>query len=811
MTVPSSRRRWPRRVLRIVLIALAALLGLATVAALGAVVLLRGSLPILDGDRGLPGLTAPVTITRDQLGVPDIHAASRADAARALGYLHAQDRFFQMDLQRRGAAGELSALIGPGLLKTDRNLRRHRFRTRADAALAALPADERELLDAYTAGVNAGLDQLGARPFEYLLLRRQPEPWRPVDTILTLHAMCLDLSLSAADNEEAWAVVRDNLPVAWSEFLLPRSNPWNAPLQTGPVPGIAIPDTADCDVRRWTFAGKSYRDFRDEQLGIARHDSAGSNNWAVSGALTGHGGAIVANDMHLGHGLPNIWYRARMSWPEDGGRRTVIGVTLPGTHALITGSNGQLAWGFTNTSGDWADLVILETDPADSTHYRTPDGWRAFERVPEIIEVAGAEPDTLWIEETIWGPVWSTDSRGRRLALRWTAHDVEATNFELRRLESAPDVDAAVALAGRCGMPPQNLVCGDADGRIAWAIAGRIPRRVGWDGRLPVSWADGVHRWDGYHDPADQPRMVDPAEGRLWTANNRVTAGEDLAMIGDGGYSLGFRAAQIRDGLRALEKPVEADLLAVQLDDRALMLENWRALALATLDRAESPPDSLRLQFARVVRDEWSGRAEANSVAYRLLRSFAFQCIDGVYELPLRPCYAAVPEYRDSWLPHRHAVAWAVIEQRPPHLLAPWYADWDDVVLKAVDRTMDHATSEGRALDQYDWRAFNQVEIAHPFTQMVPQLARWLAAPTLGQPGDSFMPRVQHRSSGASERMVVSPGREEQGIFHMPGGQSGHPWSPFFLAGHDAWVNGDATALLPGAERHRLILRPTDH
>jgi penicillin amidase len=805
-----SRRRWPRRLLRVLLVVLASLLGLALVAALGAVLLLRGSLPRLDGERELVGLDAVVTVTRDSLGVPDIQAASRADAARALGYLHAQDRFFQMDLQRRGAAGELAALLGPALIETDRERRVHRFRRRAAAVLAALPTSERALLEAYADGVNAGLADLRVRPFEYLVLRQEPAPWRPADTVLTLHAMCLDLSYLAATNELMWATVRDQLGESWTDFLLPRDNPWNAPLQTGPVPGIAIPDSSACDLRRWIFDGKSDAVYRDEQLGLARHDTAGSNSWAVAGALTAHGGAILANDMHLGLGLPNIWYRARMSWPEGEGRRAVVGVTLPGAHALIVGSNGELAWGFTNSMGDWADLVILETDSIDAARYRTPEGWRRLERVPEVIAVAGTEPDTLVVEETVWGPIWATDTRGRRLALRWTAHDTEAVNFQLRHLESAHDVDAAVAVAGRCGIPPQNLVCADRDGRIAWALAGRIPRRIGWDGRLPVSWADGEHRWDGYLDPAEQPRLLDPQEGRLWTANNRVAAGGDLALIGDGGYALGWRARQIRDGLRALDRPVEAELLAVALDDRALMLERWRRLALATMDRAPAPVDSTRLVFAQVLRDEWTGRAEPASVAYRLVRAFALHCIDAVYGPVARRCEVADRDFRASWLPYRHAVTWAVLEARPPHLLPPWYADWDAVVLAAVDAAMAGAAADGRALEQFTWGQRNVALVEHPFVKVEPRLARWLAAPRVGMPGDSFMPRVQHRTSGASERLVVSPGREERGILHMPGGQSGHPWSPCFLAGHEAWVEGQATPLLPGGTRHRLMLVPAD-
>ncbi len=822
-------RRPRRRLLRVLSVLAVALAVVVAAAALAVVLLLRGSLPRLDGERELTGLTAAVTVTRDTLGVPDIRAASREDAARALGYLHGQDRFFQMDLQRRRAAGELAALLGPALLEADRDTRRHRFGARADTVLAAAAAADRALLAAYAAGVNAGLADLRVRPFEYLALRRQPEPWRPADTILTLHAMCLDLSLDTAAAEAVWAAVRDRSSPALTALLLPRANPWNAPLQEQAVPGIAIPDSTACDVRTWDFDGEPYARARarlldaaasgaeerppagaasGERSGPTRHDTAGSNSWAVSAARTADGRAIVANDMHLALGLPGIWYRARLSWPEGDGRRTLVGVTLPGAPLLVTGSNGRLAWGFTNSMGDWVDLVILETDPDQPGRYRTPAGWRRFASRTEVIEVAGAEPDTLTIDETIWGPVWRQDVRGRPLALRWTAHDAAAVNLGLRRLETADDVEAAVSLAPGIGIPPQNLVCADAHGRIAWTIAGRIPRRVGWDGRLPVSWADGACRWDGYLEPAAQPRRLDPPDGLLWTANNRVTAGADLVLIGDGGYALGARARQIRDGLRAMDRGAEGEHLALQLDDRALMLARWRDLALAVLDRRLAPTDSLRHEFATILRDRWSGRAEPASAAYRLVRGFAFHCVDDLYHLLTHRALADQPDLRSSWLPYRHAVTWAVLQERPPHLLPPWSHDWDHFVLQAVDRTCAIAAADGRDLAAFVWGDHNRVHVAHPFVQLDARLQRWLAAPEQPLPGDSFMPRVQHRRSGASERMVVSPGHERDGILHLPGGPSGHPWSPYFLAGHADWATGEPTPLVPGPERHRLVLRP---
>ncbi len=691
--------------------------------------------PRLDGERKLAGLSAAVTVTRDSLGVPDIQAANRADAARALGYLHGQERFFQMDLQRRGAAGELSALLGSGLLGTDRDVRRHRFRARAEYVLAILDDQERALLLAYTAGVNAGLEDLTGAPLEYLALLQDPQPWRPADSILCLYAMFLDLSYSTAIEEQQRALVRDLLPAALSRLLLPLSNRWEAPLQDDPLPGVTIPDSTEFSARRWISGGALGDDALDD--GPPHQDTAGSNCWAVAGRLTAHGGALLANDMHLSLGLPNIWYHARLRWPDG----DVVGVTLPGTPALVVGSNGNVAWGFTNSYGDWVDLVTLETDPENPGRYRTPDGWRAQQPRREIIQVKGAAPDTLFFQDTIWGPVWGKDALGRPYALRWTAHDPEAVNFKLLGMESVRSVDQALDLAGRIGIPPQNMICADSEGHIGWAIAGRIPSRVGWDGRLPVSWADGSCFWDGYLDTEDQPRIVDPADGLLWTANNRVVSGEDLEVVGDGGYSHGSRARQIRDGLRALDRPAEQDMLAIQLDDRALFMGEWRQVALDVLERHAPPAGSDRAEFLRLLRDGWTGRAEPSSVAYRLARNFSFQCVDGIYDFLTMPIKDRVDSFRPGWLPYRHAVTWEILATRPDHLLPPGCRDWDDFVLQAVDRTIARAVQNGGTLADFRWGARNTVRVEHPLVQVVPFLARWLAAPAQEMPGDSFMPR----------------------------------------------------------------------
>jgi len=824
-TPPASAAAAPRRhrVLRNVARATVVVSVVAFVAAVAASLwlwlALRDSLPALDGTIDVAGLAAPVRIERDALGVPLLRGASRLDIARATGFVHAQDRYFQMDLMRRSAAGELAALIGPALLEEDRRVRVHRFRAVAARVLATAAPDSRALVEAYTEGVNAGLASLRRPPFEYLALRAQPAPWRGDDTVLVLLAMFLQLHDDGGRREITLGVMHDTLPPALFEFLAPRGTEWDAPmvgpaLAMAPMPG---PDVVDLRARAGVARGASRPPAPWRGTGGGDDDPfdlppAGSNNWAVAGALTADGGALVANDMHLGLQVPNIWYRAAFAWPEAGAAgpraRRVAGVTLPGTPVLVAGSTGDIAWGFTNSMGDWNDVVVVETDPADPETYRTPDGPRRLEHKVETIEVKGAAAERLDVVETIWGPVIGRDHAGRLLALHWVAHDPAAVNFELWRLEQARTVDEAVATAPAVGIPAQNLVVADTAGRIAWTVIGRIPRRRGFDGRLPGSWADGTRRWDGWLDAGEYPRIVDPPSGRLWSANARVVDGEALAAIGDDGYDLGARAGQIRDDLRAIEHATPGDMLAVQLDDRALFLERWRALLARTLTAAAVADSPLRAEARRLLASTWTGRASIDSVAYRIVRAFRATLSGMVFEAITRPCLEADPGFRYGRVGQREGPLWCLVSERPAHLLDPRYASWDEQFLAALDRALASFPPDGVPLAMKPWGRRNTAAIRHPLSQAVPQLSSWLDMPADPLPGDDAMPRVQAPDMGASERFAVSPGREESGYLHMPGGQSGHPLSPHYRDGQGAWVKGEATPFLPGPAVHVLTLRP---
>ena len=812
--IVGPRRRWRRRVGLVA----AVMLGMIAVVIGGGLWKLRASLPQLQGRCMLAGLAAEVIVERDSLGVPTVRAANRVDAARALGFLHAQDRFFQMDLLRRRSAGELSALVGPAALGVDRDTRLHRFRHRAEVAVEQLPDRDRRLLVAYAEGVNAGLTALRGLPLEYLLLRATPEPWRPADSLLTGYAMFLDLQNETGAHESARGLLADLLPEDLVAFLLPAGSPLDAPLEGPALPTSPLPTPQVVDLRQQRAAHVAvaagpapptscWDRLRDRHA--PREVIYGSNNWAVAGSRTAGGEALLAGDMHLRLGVPSIWYRAALVWPAEEGERRVVGVTLPGAPTVIAGSTGRIAWTFTNSEGDWLDLVLLETDPTNPERYRTPDGWAAFVHHTETIHVAGGEPEMLDVVETIWGPVIDHDHAGRLRAVRWTAHEPDAVNLNLVRFEEVERLDEALAITDAAGVPAQNLVCVDADGRVGWTIIGRIPNRVGFDGRLPVSWADGTARWDGWVTAGERPKVVDPAGGRIWSANARVVPAEGHDVVGDEGQDVGGRQGQIRDALLAIEAATPEDMLAVQLDDRAIFLSRWRDLLLATLT-PDAVSGSPRRGEARQLVEAWGGKASIDSAGYRIVREWR-QTVAAAALQPLvaeleeaDPRFDYLRDFRRFETP-----LWMLVTEKPAHLLSTAHESWGQLLLKAFDLTLARLADEG-PLSGRTWGEWNVSRVQHPLGAAIPLLSAWLDMPAQALPGDANMPRVQLPWAGASQRMVVSPGREEEGYFHMPGGQSGHPLSPHYGDGHEAWAAGRPTPFLPGEPVHVLRLLPGD-
>jgi penicillin G amidase len=776
---------------------------LAVVLVVAAWLALRGSLPQLDGQVQTSAIAAATTVERDALGTVTINGESREDVTWVLGYVHAQERFFEMDLMRRSAAGELAELFGPSALPLDRHARAHRMRARAEATLALASEDERHLIDVYRDGVNAGLAALGARPFAYLLTRNTPRPWSSADSLLVIDAMYFSLSDASNARELGFARMKAALPDSAWQFLSATGGWWDAPLSG---PALRWPDPP----------GPEQIDLRALDRSLLHPTPSasdvvpGSNSFAVNGSLAS-GAGLIANDMHLQLRVPDIWFRARLIFPNPrhrGESVDVSGASLPGTPAIVAGSNRSIAWGFTNSYADLSDWVRVIADPADAGRYLSAEGSLPITTHQEIIAVHGAEAETFEVRETRWGPILEKDADGTPLALAWTAEREGAVNLELMKLETAETADDGVAIAQRAGMPAQNFLVADRFGNIAWTIAGRLPLRVGgFDPSLPADWSKPGTGWNGWLAAADTPLISNPPWQRLWTANARVVdEGRHLELLGDGGYDLGARQGQIRDDLRARDHFTAADMLAIQLDDRAVFLEHWHKRLLGLLDHTTMTPSQSAVRKAL---DDWDGKASTGSVSYRIVRAWRNEVKDTVLDAFAGAVRVKFSDFELPKLPQSEHAVWMLLERQPPNLLPPGYENWETLQLACLDRVIANFEKQPGGMSARTWGERNTARIAHPLSRALPGfLARLLDMPADELPGDSNMPRVQAPTFGASERFAVAPGDEEHGYFELPGGQSGHPLSPFYGAGHRDWVEGKPTPFLPGPAMHRLQFEP---
>ena len=781
---------------------------------------LRASLPQLDGNVRHSALTAPVRIERDRLGVPTIVAANRTDLAYATGFVHGQDRFFEMDLSRRLAAGELSELFGKVAVEQDRKARRFRFRSVARAVIQQATAEQRAIVEAYAKGVNAGLASLRSRPWEYWVLGSPPVTWLPEDTILVEHAMWWDLQANGLRREMLRHEINARLggkecDAGWKcalRFFYPARTEWDAPegVSTGPAAAgfeVALPTKGE-------VPGPEVLDVRGATAGPAARMPAtpmpvvGSNNWAVAGRLTTTGAALVASDMHLGQRVPATWYHVRLRTTGTAREPALDlnGVTLPGAPPLVAGSNGHIAWGFTNSYGDWLNVELVPCISLGEHELRTQSGTVALSSERETIRIHGAPAVTVEVKSGPEGVLLQAEPERQTCWFgSWLAQLPAATNMNILGLEQASSVAEALALAPGIGIPHQNFVVGDREGHIGWTIFGRIPTDIG------AERANGHSPWTTVEN---HPRIIDPPVGRIWTANARVTADErqetaiggDLASLG-AEYDLGARAQQIRDDLLALEAPATpADMLRIQLDDRAVFLTRWKELLLGLIDADSVRGNPRRAEFRKLL-ESWQGRAGVDSVAYRLVRAYHDRTQDAVWEMMARAL--KIPNDDNPMLPMQfEAPLWQLVHEQPLHMLAADYRNWREFLLAQLDVTIAELGNRCGRLETCTWGSRKVVHIQHPISHGLPFLGPLLDMPAVELPGDHDMPRVQDGAFGASERFAVSPGHEDQGYLHVPGGQSGHPLSPYYRAGFLEWAHGQPLPFLPGTAEHTLNLQP---
>lgn len=766
------------------------------------------ALPLLNTTRTVFGLSDTATIERDELGIATIKAKNRIDVAIATGFVHAQERFFQMDLLRRNSAGELSSLFGEQAVSYDKSIRRHRFRTKARAIVAQLPIEQAELLKAYTRGVNQGLKFLRGVPFEYLLLQQEPVQWSEEDSLLAIFSMYIDLQYHDGKRERTLGLMKAVLSGDVYAFLNPKGSLWDAAIDGSHYAASPMPTSP------WPAASAKLAPNNSAAIVQNRYQVSelpGSNNWAVSGKLTQTGSAIVANDMHLGIRVPNTWYRASIEYPIDAKTIKVTGATLPGTPNIVVGSNGNIAWGFTNSYGDYSDVVQLTTS-ADGKSYKTPTGYKAFSYEKEIIAVKDKPAVEIDVQETIWGPVIGKDHQGTLLAYRWVAHDKEAINLTAIELELAQTVTQAFNVAARSGIPAQNMMVGDKAGNIGWTIMGPLPKKVGEVGDTPSNWSNGDNAWQGYLPPDEYPRVINPSHSRLWTANSRVVGEDMLEKIGNGGYALGARSKQIRDNLMSLETVNEQSLLDIGLDDRGLFLTRWQQLLLDTVLSEDALAKQPLFAEAKIIlSQEKQLVASVDSVAYRLVRNFRLNVRDSVFSQLNETLANLDDDFNFRSIRHQiETPLWQLVSQQPANFLMRPEDSWQILFEKALEQTIQDMlispSGNKQTLVQATWGQQNTTTIQHPLSRAVPMLGHWLDMPATALSGDTYMPKVQGKSFGASERMVVSPGFEEQGIFHMPTSQAGHPWSPYYGKGHQDWEQGKPSPFLPGETRYTLTL-----
>ena len=756
------------------------------------------------------GAPEAIDIERDSLGVVTVSARSAAGSAYGLGFAHAQDRYFQMDLARRLAAGELSELFGAVALPQDRKARVFLFRQRAQQVIADASESERAWIDGYTRGANAGLASLRSRPWEYWILRSAPLAWRSEDSVLVVYSMWWQLQYSDLAREQLRHDVANHLsdkatdsPLddagAALRFLFPRGTEWDAPLVTSAAGAMVIPTHESPPVpapEALDLRGPPAAIAAPATLAAPGTPAAGSNNWAVAGRLTATGSALVASDMHLGLSVPAAWYRARLRFAGT----DITGATLPGTPGVVAGSNGQIAWGFTNSYGDWSDITPVDCD-LTTRHYGNNSG--SFTVSEQVLHVKGGADEPLQVFASPLGVLIETRDAGRTCLLaRWLALERGATNLRLLELNRAASVAETLRLAPGTGIPHQNMVVGDRAGHIAWTVAGRIPA-----GERGPSTPDPV----GWREAIEQPAVVDPDIGRIWTANARVVDGPIEQVIGGDeaqtglGYDLGARAGQIRDDLLHLsKKATPVDMLHIQLDDRAIFLHRWRDLLLSILDQSALANHPRRAEFRQLI-EGWNGRASVDSVGYRLLHEFRNHTERATWGMLMTglsmPADTAAPRQFEGPL-------WRLVTEQPDHLLAREFADWHTFLLIQVDAALEQLRSACPRLDRCTWGQHAVVHIKHPLSRALPFLSWLIDMPATPLPGDHDMPRVQDGAFGASERFAVSPGHESEGYFELPGGQSGHPLSPWYRSEFASWANGTLAPFLPGATQHKLRIAP---
>lgn len=796
------------------------LLGLL-VAIVGVFFLVR-SLPQLKGEATIEGLTAEATAARDHRGVPRIEAANLRDAARALGWLHGQERFFQMDLLRRSASGQLSALAGEATLSLDRARIVHRFEARAREAFVQLSGSEKALLEAYTEGVNRGLEALAMRPFEYLVLRQDPVPWHPEDCLLVGFALYLDLQSSGEGRDDfTRGIAHRKLPPEVYQFFFENGSQWEGtmtglPGERPPRPILPVPPSEAFAYLQEAERIASWDSVPSQRMGESLSPSwhrdrsegvPGSNAWVVGPELGG-GAPILANDQHLGLAVPNVWYHVSLAYTaDDGDLREVTGINLPGTPLIVSGSNGDLVWGATVSYVDTLDLVeIVWSDETTGFYYPGQEQEPIrVERFEEELAIAGKRVGEIvsW-NESVWGPLIIRDEVGRSYATQWVAYLPGAVNLQLLPLSEARTICEALPHAHAAGMPVLNLLMADAEGNIGWTLAGTLPDRPQVAPLRPVDALAQEVAWRGRLSAEDYPRLLNPQGGRIWSANNRLVRTPEHEALGEGGFSRDGRAVRLAE-LMSGEIPATLEGHAGwQLDLRTPRMDAWHDLLLELLAHPEWD-DLPHRELIEEALAQWPGEAVIGSRGHGLIRRFRWSTRERVYRRIFAPCLAEDGRF-SIYTIEGDGPLLALLKAKPEAAIDPVFGSWESELRDIFEEVLAHLREEGQS-ELPTWGERNQLRMRHPLSRAIPASGWLLDMPNSQLDGDSFALRVQRPAFAASMRLVASPGREG-GILTLPAGNSGHPLSSAYRATQIHWVKGEALPLSPGAPVNTLRLTP---
>jgi len=777
----------------------------------------QASQPLHEGTLRVPLLQQPLRIERDANGIPHVIAASEHDAAFGLGFAHAQDRLWQMEMNRRIAAGRLSEILGSSALDTDRFLRTIGIRRAAERIYAGFDEENRAVADAYAAGVNSYLQsRSGPLPVEFVLTRAPaPEPWTAVDSIGWSLIMAWDLARYSHTMELRRLELAQRFSVAEINDIFP------------PYPDERPPATADyvelyrlMGLRRTAAADTRGVLARVPQFGFGASDDVGSNNWVAAGSRTVSGKPLLANDPHLGLATPSLWYFASLTAPGI----DVIGATLPGVPGVLLGRTGRVAWAFTNTGVDQQDIYIERLNPDQPDEYATPEGWAPFVRRIETIRVKGGADVELLVRETRHGPVLSglasidkvfADPR-HVLALRWTALEPTDRTFAgvraLNKAKSAADVEAAL---GQFDVVTQSAVFADVEGQIGMVVTGRIPvRRPDNDlrGIAPSPGWDARYDWAGFLPYEQVPRVRNPPGGVIVTANNRIV-GDEYPHHLTYDWFLPYRArriAQLLDGRARHDvstfKAIQADLRSQAALDLLERLKDAHPVTAAGQDA-----------MARLLR--WDGTMRADRPEPMLFHAWMRELKRRIFEDDFGPLTA---EYIEG-------------AERTPALLhvlsgRPTARDWCDdrrteqrvetctvLAAESLDAAVAQLTStSGRDVAGLRWGDAHQAIGEHRPLSNVGALAGLFELRTR-YPGDTFTVNVGALSHRPDAPFTTRHAASLRAIYDLGGpaahstwihstGQSGSPFSELYANMMPLWRDVEYVPMRPAAAGQATVL-----